>query len=65
MTKNRTTAIPSKTASAKYENYTKKVLQTGSNPVTIKASGASYSMRIFCQKSQAISDRKFGQNPCH
>ena len=38
MTKNRTTTLPSKTTSAKYENYTKNILQTGSNPVTMEAS---------------------------
>ena len=38
MTKNRTTTIPSKTTSAKYENYTNKSLQKDSNPVTMKAS---------------------------
>ena len=38
MTKNRTTTLPSKTTSAKYENYTKNILQTDSNPVTMKAS---------------------------
>lgn len=38
MTKNRTTTIPSETTSMKSENYTKKVLQTDPNPVTMKAS---------------------------
>ena len=38
MTKNRTTTIPSETTSAKSENYTKNILQTGSNPVTMEAS---------------------------
>ena len=38
MTKNRTTTIPSKITSVKSENYTKKVLQTDSNPITMKAS---------------------------
>ena len=38
MTKNRTTTIPSETTSVKSENYTKKILQTGSNPVTMEAS---------------------------
>ena len=38
MTKNRTTTIPSKTTSVKSENYTKNILQTGSNPVTMEAS---------------------------
>ena len=38
MTKNRTTTIPSETTSVKSENYTKNILQTGSNPVTMEAS---------------------------
>ena len=38
MTKNRTTTIPSETTSVKYENYAKNILQTDSNPVTMKAS---------------------------
>ena len=38
MTKNRTATIPSETASAKSENYTKNILQTGSNPVTMETS---------------------------
>ena len=38
MTKNCTTTIPSETTSVKYENYTKNILQTDSNPVTMKAS---------------------------
>ena len=38
MTKNRTTTIPSETASVKSENYTKNILQTDSNPVTMEAS---------------------------
>ena len=38
MTKNRTTTIPSKTTSVKYKNYAKNILQTDSNPVTMKAS---------------------------
>ena len=32
MTKNRTTTIPSKTTSVKYENYTKKHLANGLEP---------------------------------
>ena len=63
MTKNRTTTIPSETTSVKSENYTKNILQTGSNPVTMEASGASCSMRIFCQKSQAISDETSDKSP--
>ena len=38
MTKNCTTTIPSETTSVKSENYTKNILQTGSNPVTMEAS---------------------------
>lgn len=38
MTKNRTTTIPSNTTSVKYKNYTKNILQTDSNPVTMEAS---------------------------
>ena len=56
---------PDITEDAKYKDYTNNSLQTDSNPVTMEVSGASCSMRIFCQKSQAISDRKFGQIPCH
>ena len=38
MMKDRTSPIPSNTTSVKYENYTKSVLQTDSNPVTMEAS---------------------------
>ena len=38
MTKNRTTTIPSETTSVKSENYTKNILQTGSNAGTREAS---------------------------
>ena len=38
MTKNRTTTLPSKTTSAKYENYTKNILQTDSNLATMEMS---------------------------
>ncbi len=38
MTKNRTTTIPSKTTSVKYENYTKSILQTDSNLATMEMS---------------------------
>ena len=38
MTKNRTTTIPSETTSAKYENYTKNILQTDSNLATMEMS---------------------------
>ena len=63
MTKNRTTTIPSNTTSVESEDYTNKPLQMDSNPVTMKASGASCSMRIFCQKSQAISDGASDKSP--
>ena len=43
---------PDMTEGVKYKDYTNKSLQMDSNPVTMKASGASCSMRIFCQKSQ-------------
>jgi len=56
---------PDMTEDVKSKDYTNKSLQKDSNPVTMKASGASCSMRLFCQKSQAISDRNFGQIPCH
>ena len=38
MTKNRTPTIPNETTSVKSENYTKNILQTGSNPVTMESS---------------------------
>ena len=38
MTKNRTTTIPSKITSVKYENYTKNILQTDSNLATMEMS---------------------------
>lgn len=38
MTKKRTTTLPSKTTSAKYENYTKNILQTDSNLATMEMS---------------------------
>ena len=47
---------PDMTETVKSKDYTNKFLQTDSNPVTMEVSGASCSMRIFCQKSQAISD---------
>ena len=47
---------PNMTEDVKFKDYTNKFLQTDSNPVTMESSGASCSMRIFCQKSQAISD---------
>ena len=39
---------PDMTEDVKSENYTNKFLQMDSNPVTMKASGASCSMRSFC-----------------
>ena len=54
---------PDMTETVKSENYTNKFLQKDSNPVTMKASGASCSMRIFCQKSQAISDETSDKSP--
>ena len=47
---------PDTTEDVKYKDYTNKPLQMDSNLATMEASGASCSMRIFCQKSQAISD---------
>ena len=38
MTKRRTTTIPSNATSVKSENYTKNILQSDSNPVTMEAS---------------------------
>ena len=38
MTKRRTTTIPSDATSVKSENYTKNILQSDSNPVTMEAS---------------------------
>ena len=38
MMNDRTFPIPSNTTSVKYENYTKNILQTDSNPVTMEAS---------------------------
>ena len=54
---------PDMTEDAKSKDYTNKFLQKDSNPVTMKASGASCSMRIFCQKSQAISDETSDKSP--
>ncbi|MFR7387394.1 MAG: helix-turn-helix domain-containing protein [Collinsella sp.] len=51
------------TEDVKSKDYTNKSLQTDSNPVTMEASGASCSMRIFCQKSQAISDETSYKSP--
>lgn len=54
---------PDMTEDAKYKDYTNSSLQTDSNPVTMEVSGASCSMRIFCQKSQAISDETSDKSP--
>ena len=51
------------TEDAKYKDYTNSSLQMDSNPVTMEVSGASCSMRIFCQKSQAISDETSDKSP--
>ena len=63
MMKDRTFPIPSNPTSVKSEDYTNKSLQMDSNLATMKASGASCSMRIFCQKSQAISDETSDKSP--
>ena len=54
---------PDITEDAKYKDYTNNSLQTDSNPVTMEVSGASCSMRIFCQKSHAISDEISDKSP--
>ena len=54
---------PDMTENVKYKDYTNNSLQTDSNPVTMEVSGASCSMRIFCQKSQAISDEISDKSP--
>ena len=54
---------PDMTEDAKYKDYTNKSLQTDSNPLTMEVSGASCSMRIFCQKSQASSDETSDKSP--
>ena len=54
---------PDMTEDAKYKYYTNSSLQMDSNPVTMEVSGASCSMRIFCQKSQAISDETSDKSP--
>lgn len=54
---------PDMTEDAKYKDYTNSSLQMDSNPVTMEVSGASCSMRIFCQKSQAISDETSDKSP--
>ena len=54
---------PDMTEDVKYKDYTNKSLQMDSNLATMEASGASCSMRIFCQKSQAISDETSAKSP--
>ena len=54
---------PDMTETVKSENYTNKFLQKDSNLATMEVSGASCSMRIFCQKSQAISDETSDNSP--
>ena len=54
---------PDMTEDAKYKDYTNSSLQMDSNPVTMEVSVASCSMRIFCQKSQAISDETSDKSP--
>ena len=44
---------PDMTEDVKSKDYTNKFLQPSSNPVTMEVSGASCSMRIFCQKFQS------------
>ena len=50
MVNDRTFPISSNTTSVKSEDYTNKSLQMDSNLATMEMSGASCSMRIFCQK---------------
>ena len=54
---------PDTTEDVKYKDYTNKSLQMDSNLATMEMSGASCSMRIFCQKSQAISDETSDKSP--
>ena len=54
---------PDMTEDVKYKDYTNESLQMDSNPATMEVSGASCSMRIFCQKSQAISDETSDKSP--
>ena len=54
---------PDMTEDVKYKDYTNESLQMDSNPATMEVSGASCSMRIFCQKSQAISDEISDKSP--
>ena len=63
MTKNRTTTIPSETTSVKYENYTKNILQTDSNPVTMEASGIVVPCEFSVRNFKAISDETSDNPP--
>ena len=54
---------PDMTEDVKYKDYTNESLQMDSNLATMEMSGASCSMRIFCQKSQAISDETSDKSP--
>ena len=63
MTKNRTTTIPSETTSVKSENYTKSILQTGSNPVTMEASGIVVPCEFSVRNFNAISDETSDKSP--
>lgn len=63
MTKNRTTTIPSETASVKSENYTKNIMQTGSNPVTMEASGIVVPCEFSVRNFNAISDETSDNPP--
>ncbi len=63
MTKNRTTTIPSETTSVKSENYTKNILQTDSNPVTMEASGIVVPCEFSVRNFKAISDETSDNPP--
>ena len=54
---------PDMTEDVKSKDYTNNSLQKNSNLATMEMSGASCSMRIFCQKSQAISDETSDKSP--
>ena len=54
---------PDMTEDVKRKDYTNKSLQMDSNLATLEVSGTSCSMRIFCQKSQAISDETSDKSP--
>ena len=54
---------PDTSEDVKHKDYTNKSLQMDSNLATLEVSGTSCSMRIFCQKSQAISDETSDKSP--